>query len=702
MDSDETHGKTFNLIYRGILFLITSAILIYLFPREGKFQYEYQKGKPWMHDLLVAPFDFPVYKPEKELSADQDSVLKDFRPYYSIDTTIWLNESKKFKDEIKKKWFSLDKKSLGSLVDSALRDEFEIYRLCILKELQALYAKGLSSDADAIKEQGEPTGIEILHNNYAATLLAKEVLTPRTAYEILVRNVTNGIQDTLNYTREHIHAILANLDLNDYLYSNLKFERFKSAQARKTILSEVSTTRGMIREGEKIVFKGELVNDSSYRVIESLRKEYEKRLGLSSFQVMIGQSILVMISVLVVFLFLGSFRKEVYQNRIRTLFILLLIVLMAFAARMTIEYSVFSIYVIPIALVPIIIKTFYDSRLALFVHMITILIIGFWVPNGFEFVFLSFVAGIIAIFTLSNNYRRGKLFLSAVLVVLTYCVVYFGICIIQEGKINKIDWIKFLWFAANGLLVLSSYPLIYIFERVFGFLSDATLIELSDTNQPLLRKLAELAPGTFQHSLQVSNLAEEVIIKIGGSPLLVRAGALYHDIGKMENPHYFIENQAPGINYHDKLKFVESAEIIIGHTTKGVEIARKNDLPEQIIDFIRTHHGTSTVQYFYRSYLKQNPEPGTEISRFRYPGPKPVSKEEAVLMMADSVEAASRSLREVNEAALADLVEYIINHQIADDQFSEANITFSDIREIKSIFKKKLQTIYHLRIEYPR
>jgi hypothetical protein len=330
------------------------------------------------------------------------------------------------------------------------------------------------------------------------------------------------------------------------------------------------------------------------------------------------------------------------------------------------------------------------------------LIIGFWVPNGFEFVFLSFVAGIIAIFTLSNNYRRGKLFLSAVLVVATYCIVYLGISIIQEGNMSKIEWIKFLWFAANGLLVLSSYPLIYIFERIFGFLSDATLIELSDTNQPLLRKLAEMAPGTFQHSLQVSNLAEEVIIKIGGSPLLVRAGALYHDIGKMENPHYFIENQVPGVNYHDKLKFVESAEIIIGHTTKGVEIARKNNLPESIINFIRTHHGTTTVQYFYRSYLKQNPDSVSEIERFRYPGPRPVSKEEAVLMMADSVEAASRSLKEINESTLADLVEYIINLQIADDQFAEANITFRDIREIKSIFKKKLRTIYHIRIEYPR
>ncbi len=702
MKFSENQSKTFNLIYRSILFVITSAILICLFPREGKFRYEYQKGKPWMHDLLIAPFDFPVYKPEKELNADQDSVLKDFRPYYSIDTAIWLSQSKRLQEEIRKKWAELDRKNLHSQNDTTRRADMDVFIESILKELEALYDKGMSPDANALKEQGQSAGIEILHNNYAATLSSSEVLTPRTAYEILVRNVTESIVNKLGYSREDVHALLANLDLNDFLYSNLNYEKFKSAQARKALLSEVSATRGMVREGEKIVFKGELVNDSTYRVIESMRKEYEKKLGISSVLVIFGQSILVMVSVLVVFLFLGSFRKEVFQNKIRTLFILFLIVLMAFTTRMTLEYSVFSIYLIPIALVPIIIKTFYDSRLALFVHMITILIIGFWVPNGFEFVFLSFIPGIIAIFTLSNNYRRGKLFLTAMLVIASYCLVYLGISIIQEGSFNKIEWIKFLWFAANGLLVLSSYPLIYIFERVFGFLSDATLIELSDTNQPLLRKLAEIAPGTFQHSLQVSNLAEEVLYKIGGSPLLVRAGALYHDIGKMENPHYFIENQAPGINYHDKLKFVESAGIIIGHTTKGVEIAKKNDIPEQIINFIRTHHGTTTVQYFYRSFLKQNPESFSEIDKFRYPGPKPTSKEEAVLMMADSVEAASRSLKEINENTLSDLVEYIINLQIADDQFSEANITFRDVHEIKSIFKKKLRTIYHIRIEYPR
>jgi cyclic-di-AMP phosphodiesterase PgpH len=431
--------------------------------------------------------------------------------------------------------------------------------------------------------------------------------------------------------------------------------------------------------------------------------EYETKLGTSAkfYLVILGQSILVMISILVVFLFLSSFRKEVYNNRIRTLFILMLIVIMAFTTRMTIEYSIFSIYLLPFAIIPVIVKTFYDSRLALFIHMITILIIGFWVPNSFEFVFITFIAGIVAIFTLSNLYHRGKLFLSAILVVVAYAVVYFGISIIQEGSLSSIDYKNLLWFSGNGLLVLTSYPLIFIFEKVFGFLSDATLIELSDTNQPLLRKLAEVAPGTFQHSLQVANLAEEAIFKIGGNPLLVRTGALYHDIGKIENPMYFVENQGGGINYHDGMEYEQSAVLVIGHVKKGIEIARKNNVPEQIMDFIETHHGTTTAQYFYKSHLLKNPETIIDISQFQYPGPIPRTRECAVLMMADAVEAASRSLKKVDETSLNDLVESIINHQLLEEQYSEANITFKEIKQVKEIFKRRLKNIYHVRIQYP-
>ena len=702
MKANERTRKTFNAIFRVVLYFVTCAILVYLFPREGKFRYEYQKGKPWMHDLLVAPFDFPVLKSEQELIADQDTALKNFMPYYNLDTTVEIAQLKKLDEDFSRKWQALDARVLPAEKDTGNAVSRQLFLHSIEDNLAIQYDKGIISDAESLGDPGTPKQVEVLYNNHAQSVKSKDLLTPRKAYEVLVHHASDSIAFRSRFSKDEAHNILSNLNLNDYLYPNLSYEKFKSGQAKKSIISQVSTTRGLVHEGEKIVFKGELLRDSTYRVIESLRKEYEKKVGTSSGLVVVGQSILVMISILVVFLFLISFRKEVFHNRIRIAFIMMLIVIIAFVARMIMIYSIFSVYVIPLAIVPILIKTFYDSRLAVFVNMTTVLIIGFWVPNGFEFVFISFVAGLVAIFMLSNVYRRGRLFLSSVMVVAAYVIVYTGMGLIQEGNFARIEWKNLLWFGANGLLLLSSYPLIYLFEKTFNFLSDATLIELSDTNQPLLRKLAEQAPGTFQHSLQVANLSEEAIHKIGGSALLIRAGALYHDIGKIENPMYFIENQMHGVNYHDKLSFQESAEIIIGHTSRGVEIATKNGLPEQIIDFILTHHGTTAVQYFYKSYLRLNPENEAEIDRFRYPGPKPVTKEAAVLMMADSVEAASRSLREINESTLSELVENIISQQIADGQFSEANITFRDINLIKEIFKQKLRNIYHIRIEYPR
>jgi putative nucleotidyltransferase with HDIG domain len=334
--------------------------------------------------------------------------------------------------------------------------------------------------------------------------------------------------------------------------------------------------------------------------------------------------------------------------------------------------------------------------------VITILLVGFFVPNGFEFVLLNIVAGMVALISLTDAYRRSKLIITAASVILTYSVIYFGIGLVQEGRLAQIDYRYFSWFGVNGLLILISYPLIYMFEKIFGFTSDATLMELSDTNQPLLRKLAEQAPGTFQHSLQVANLAEDAVFHIGGNPLMVRAGALYHDIGKMDEPLYYIENQSNNINPHDNLEFEESARIIIDHVRKGVELAKKNKLPEAIVNFIRTHHGTTTVQYFYRSFLRKYPEAEVDVKQFSYPGPKPFSKETAIVMMADSVEAASRSLNSINEAAIEKLVENIITSQMTDEQYNDAQITFKDITTIKEVFKKRLQNMYHVRITYPK
>jgi putative nucleotidyltransferase with HDIG domain len=371
-------------------------------------------------------------------------------------------------------------------------------------------------------------------------------------------------------------------------------------------------------------------------------------------------------------------------------------------AHLSINSQSFNIYLMPFCILPIIIRAFYDTRVALFVHLVTVLIISFMAPNRFEFAFIELLGGMVAIFSIVNMRNRSQIFLSAGLIFLTYSVAYVGITIIQEGGSDVITSLDFAWFAVSGLLTLFSYPLIFIFEKIFGLTSDVSLLELSDTNGKLLRELASRAPGTFQHSLQVANLAEEAIYTIGGNSLLVRTGALYHDIGKMEMPVFFIENQASGINPHEELSFDESAAIIISHVIKGIEIAKKHNLPEQIIDFIRTHHGTTITGYFYRSFKNAFPDEQIDESKFHYPGPIPFSKETAVLMMADSVEAASRSLKKYDAESIDNLVEKIIDTQIEQNQFANADITFKDINILKKIFKKKLMNVYHVRVEYPR
>ncbi len=698
--------ENLNNIFKAFLFLLTIGVLVYLFPREGKFKYEFQKGKPWMHEVLIAPFDFPIYKSEAEITKERDSILKQFTPYFLYDSTVLKNEIKAFDLSFANSWNKYVAQ-LGNNGNSAqkLEGRKKRYKEFGEKILTFVYQKGILESTDAVDQAGgADADIVVVSNNIAREQSLNEVFSQKSAYEYIVNQI-NQLSDQVKEDNDPEEAnFLKQLNMNEFITPNLFYDQATSEAARQSLLNELSLTKGMVQAGERIVSKGELVNSDNYRILESLKTEYEKKLGGSAdfYLIFIGQIILVFVSVLVLFLFLLNFRKEILQDTLKTSFILLLVVLIAFAASMTLRYSVLSIYIVPFALVPIIIKTFYDSRLALFIHIITVLLVGFWAPNGFEFVFLNIIAGIVAIFSLTNMYRRGKLFLSAVLVIVSYSIIYLGMGIIQEADFSQIDWKTFLWFSGNGMLVLTSYPLIYIFEKIFGFLSDATLMELSDTNQPLLRKLAEKAPGTFQHSMQVANLAEEAIFKIGGNTLLVRTGALYHDIGKMDNALYFIENQTSDINPHDHLEFDQSAEIIINHVTHGIEIAKKYNLPEQIIDFIRTHHGTTAVQYFYRSYLKKYPEKKVDINKFTYPGPKPFTKEMAVLMMADSVEAASRSLKNITLEAIHDLVENIINYQMIEEQFNNADITFRDITTIKEIYIKKLQNIYHARIEYPK
>ncbi|MDD3634028.1 MAG: HDIG domain-containing protein [Bacteroidales bacterium] len=684
----------FQDIIRGLLFLVAIVAILVFLPRERKFKYEFQKGKAWMHEDLIAPFDFPIYKTDSEIIAERNAILSNVKPIFRLDSAVLIRVLPRFKTEVSDLFENQNKerKNTAQIPEPIMAE--------LQKQLSFVYKKGIISNGEYFDISGKQTNsISILTGNRAFETPLSELFSTGSAIDYL-QTKTAIIASKYPISGSFVKSI----DWGNYVLANLHFDAKSTKIITQDMLANLSITKGLVYAGESIVTKGEVINQDLYQIIFSLKREHESKIGFrGSFRVLIlGQALLISMLFLMLFLFLYNFRREILSDNRKIIFILLLITIMAILSSILIKRNIINIYIIPLAIVPIFIRTFYDSRLALFIHLVTVFLVGFFVPNSFEFVFIHFIAGIIAIISLTNLYRRGKLFLSISLVYISYIAVYVGIAIIQEGSILTIDPYSFLWFAINALLLLTSYQLIYLFEKIFGFLSDTTLMELSDTNQDLLRQLAEKAPGTFQHSLQVANLAEEAIFKIGGNPLLARAGALYHDIGKMNNPYYFIENQASGFNPHQGIDYEESAEIIIKHVAEGIQIAKKHNIPEQIIDFIRTHHGTNKVQYFLRLYREKYPELKDNVSLFSYKGPKPFSRETAVLMMADAVEAASRALKTITYEAINDLVENIINYQQIEEQYSDADITFKDITVVKSAFKKKLLNIYHARIEYPK
>jgi len=686
--------------------------MVYFLPREGKFMFEYQKGGFWKHEDLTAPFTFPISKSADELTRERDSVLRGFRPIFNYDPDISSQRVQELGESFSNAWvnYSISRLNVSSR-DAYLKDnryamhrqlenQYRSYLVSIVREI---FRKGIV-DLSPVEEGGKNAYDEIIvvRGNLATPTPLSDLYTPRTAYEEVVERLSSSIPKKDNMLVRRYDRFFSEFEVNNYLSTNVSYDELKSITVRRSLVNGISLTRGLIQEGQGIISRGEYISNDKFRILESLRKEYERNLGFMERQlVVIGKLILVIASMLIIYLFLRSFRKEVLDSNRRIMFILLIMLIMMVIAGASLRFNLLSVYILPFSILPIILKTFFDSRLALFVHIITILLIGFFVPNGYEFVFLNVVAGMVAIISLTDAYRRSKIVVTALAVMLTYSIIYFGMALVQEGDLTQIDYNYFSRFGVNGLLILISYPLLYVFEKTFGFISDATLMELSDTNQPLLRRLAENAPGTFQHSLQVANLAEDAVYHIGGNPLLVRTGALYHDIGKMDEPLYYIENQSSTINPHDDLEFEQSARIIIDHVRKGVELAKKNKLPEAIISFIRTHHGTTTVQYFYKSFLRKYPETEVDVLKFSYPGPKPDSKETAIVMMADSVEAASRSLKDITESKIDTLVDSIITSQMTDEQYNDAHITFKDITTVKEVFKKRLRNIYHVRISYP-
>lgn len=690
-------GKKY--LYHLAFFLASIIIIVAISPREGKFKYEFQKGKPWIRPSLIAPWDFPVLKPEAVVARERDSVLHNLSPCFRLDTSVSKTQVKEFEkyiDNLRKEYESVNRP-----LSSA---EYNNLKLNLSSILLDIYNKGILQADD----QGGFTGligdeIMVITGRIAQNRPGKSVFFQKDAYRLAEKRKEEIKEKIVGTLDRSLSTFLDNVAFYHFVKPNLFFDAATTSAIKERLLKEISPSRGLVQKGELIISRGEIVNDSKFQILESLRHEFERRLGkYDRWLIVLGRIILVTACYLALYLFMYHFRFDVLSSTHRTFFIILIILIFVIITRLITYLPGNIIFFIPFAIIPILIRTFYDSRLALFVYLISIMLAGFIVPNSFEFVFISYMVGVIVIFSLTNVYKRARLFLAAFMVFLTYSIVYLGIGLMQEGSLSGMNWKNYLWFAGNGVLLLLAYPLIFVFEKTFSFVSDATLFELSDTNQPLLRKLSEEAPGSFQHSLQVANLASEAAMEIGCNYLLTRAGALYHDIGKIQTPEYFIENQSVGFSPHDQMNPLQSSGIIIKHVDEGVEFARKFKLPSPIIDFIQTHHGTTTAYYFYKKFLDQNPQNTDMEKAFAYSGPKPFSKETAIVMMADAVEASSRSLPNYSEENITELVERIIYIQEQDGQFSETPLTYKDISDIKRVFVKRLLNIYHARIAYPK
>jgi len=674
-------------IYKAALFLLAVLVIVQLFPRLPRFGYDYQQGRPWTYADLIASFDFAIMKSPSELDVEKEMVLKEFKPFFALDSDVADGSIQAF--------VSGYNSVMDSLVNAGIaRRKAENYLYTGINILDTLYKRGIIFLPEDLLEMPPDFEIRLIDGQVAQTRKLQDFFSVQQAYGY----ISQIFEDTELIHKEQLRRAVENA-----IAHNVYHEAEISEMALQTDLNNIALTRGMVQDGEKIISKGELISEEKYQLLESYRAEYHRITGRTAnlYLLYAGQVLLVGISMVVLFLFLYVFRRDIYENNRSIMLILLVILLMITFTGLVIRYSDSFLYMLPVCIVPVVIRAFFDNRLALYVHINTIILIGFFIPRSFDFVFMQFIAGIIAILSMVSLRRRSQLFFTVILIFITYAAVYLGLSLAHGGSFRDLLLTDYLFFAAGALLTLFAYPLIFLFERLFGLPTDFSLLELADTNNELLRQLSMEAPGTFQHSLQVANLAEEAIFEIGGNALLTRTGALYHDIGKMHSPMYFTENQISGYNPHEELSNKESAEIIINHVLKGVEMARKKNLPEYIIDFIRTHHGSTTARYFYTMHLRENTDNEADKSDFSYPGPKPFSRETAIVMMADSVEAASKSLVKPDAEKINSLVDQIITTQAEERQFENSPITFKDVETAKRIFKQRLMNIYHIRISYP-
>ena len=666
-----------DILTRSAIVLATVAIIVWLMPQDGQNYFYVEQGKPWKYADFTAPFDFPIYKSELAVKKEKDSLLKEYEPYFNYNKDIEGNMVRKFVTD--------HSEGIPGLSDD--------YISIIANRLHRIYQIGIVSSSDYSTFASDTTRmVRIVNGKNATSMVMAQFLSTKKAYEQLFLD---------NILEQH-RSQLQKCNLNNYIVPNIIYDKDRSEESMRDLVSSVPLASGIAQKGQKIIDRGEIVDENVYRTIESFKKENERRNSDETQQrlTLFGKALYVFVIILFFTIYLTLFRKDYFEKARNVAMLYSLIVIFSLLTGLMVRNTIAHVYIIPYAMVPIFTRVFMDSRTAIITHVAMVLICALMLQHPMEFIVVETLAGMAAVYSLRDLQFRSQLFKTAIIVTIVAMTMNFAFDLIRMSAFSEFDMSSYNYLIINGILLLFAYPLLYLLEKTFGFISDITLIELSNSNNPLLRRMSEVAPGTFQHSIQVGNLASEIANKIGAKAQLVRTGALYHDIGKTINPIYFTENQS-GINPHEDLSYIESAQIIISHVTEGLKMAERSGLPSIIKDFICTHHGQGKAKYFYVKYKNEHPDEEVDELLFTYPGPNPFTREQAILMMADATEAASRSLPDYTEKSIRELVNRLIDGMVAEGFFRECPITFRDITYAKTVLCEKLKTIYHARVSYP-
>ena len=666
------------LLMKVVLVALSTALIVYFMPRGDEFGYKYELNRPWNYGLLIANTKFPILKNDSLIHREKETMIRSFQPYYVHNRVVRDSMMNRLYKYAAKEW-------------QGQNSTMYVHHIAVL--LDTIYQRGVLSGEDyaRLKDTEHHKSIRVVKNNEATSVPLSRVFSLRSAYDYIIT------EDTAKYSQ----LVLRQFNINELIQQNLVYDQMKSETELEENLQGVSSYNGFVQAGQKIVDRGETVTDEVYDILRSYERDYERRNTIDTRipYRSIGQTIFVLVIFISLITYLSLFRIDYFENTRNVTLLFVLPVVFCVIASLMVSHKILNVFMLPCCLVPIVIRVFMDSRTAFMFHCGMVLIISMMLTNNYEFIIVQLVAGMVAIQTLRELSQRSQIVRTAFIIFLVYVIFYTGYSLHHENDIKMDTWM-YICFTVNCVLLLFTYPLLWMLEKAFGFTSDVTLVELSNVHNPLLQRMTEVAPGTFQHSMQVANLSAEVANKIGAKAQLVRTGALYHDIGKMERPVFFTENQN-GVSPHKHLTPLKSAEVIIAHVKNGVALADKNHIPDSIKRFITTHHGLGKAKYFYITYKNENPDAEIDEAAFTYPGPNPSTKEEAILMMCDATEAASRSLSEYTEESINQLVDRIIDSQVAEGFFSECSITFKDIAIAKAVLKEKLKTIYHTRISYP-